>query len=88
MRSAHQPPAGQPLILLRGIARHARTFGHLAPHFSQDCHVIAVDMRGHGDSEWDPQGNYLVEDYYRDVEALAAQLGLRNVRFTRFGDKP
>ena len=36
-------------------------------------------MRGHGDSAWDPRGEYLVEDYYRDVEALAAQLGLRDV---------
>jgi esterase len=69
----------QPLILLHGIARLARTFGHLAPHFSRDYHVIAVDMRGHGDSEWDAQGDYLVEDYYKDIEALAAQLGLRDI---------
>ncbi len=68
-----------PLILLHGIARLARTFDHLAPHFSRDYHVIAVDMRGHGDSEWDARGDYLVEDYYRDVEALAAQLGLRDI---------
>ena len=44
----------QPLILLHGIARLAHTFDHLAPHFSQSYHVIAVDMRGHGDSDWDP----------------------------------
>ncbi len=69
----------QPLILLHGIARLARTFDHLAPHFSRDYHVIAVDMRGHGDSEWDAQGDYLVEDYYKDIEALAAQLGLRDI---------
>ena len=69
----------QPLILLHGIARLARTFDHLAPHFSRDYHVIAVDMRGHGDSEWDANGDYLVEDYYKDIEALAAQLGLRDI---------
>ncbi len=69
----------QPLILLHGIARLARTFDHLAPHFCRDYHVIAVDMRGHGDSDWDPRGNYLVEDYTRDVESLIAQLGLRDV---------
>ena len=69
----------QPLILLHGIARLARTFDHLAPHFSRDYHVIAVDMRGHGDSDWDPRGDYLVEDYTRDVEGLIEQLGLRNI---------
>src|SRR6185503_15872057 len=69
----------QPLILLHGIARLARTFDHLAPHFSRDYHVIAVDMRGHGDSDWDPRGDYLVEDYTRDVEGLIEQLGLRDI---------
>lgn len=69
----------QPLILLHGIARVAHTFDHLAPHFGRNYHVIAVDMRGHGDSGWDPQGAYLVEDYVRDIEGLVAQLQLRDV---------
>jgi esterase len=69
----------QPMILLHGIGRVAHTFDHLAPHFSKSHHVIAVDMRGHGDSDWDPQGNYLVEDYVKDIEGLAAQLKLRNI---------
>ena len=69
----------QPLILLHGIARLAHTFDHLAPHYSRDYHVIAVDMRGHGDSDWDPRGDYLVEDYTRDVEGLIEQLGLRDI---------
>jgi esterase len=69
----------QPLILLHGIARVAHAFDHLAPHFCQNYHVIAVDMRGHGDSDWDPKGDYLVEDYVRDIEGLVAQLNLRNI---------
>jgi esterase len=69
----------QPLILLHGIARVAHTFDHLAPHFSKNHHVIAIDMRGHGDSDWDPNGAYLVEDYAKDIEALIAQLKLRNI---------
>ena len=69
----------QPLILLHGIARVAHTFDHVAPHFAKDYHVIAVDMRGHGDSGWHPQGAYTVEDYTSDIEALIEQLGLRNI---------
>ncbi len=69
----------QPLILLHGIARVARAFDHLAPHFSRNYHVIAVDMRGHGDSAWDPRGGYLVEDYVQDIEGLVDQLKLSNI---------
>ena len=71
--------ANPPLILLHGIARVAHTFDHLAPHFSKKYHVLAVDMRGHGDSDWDPKGSYMVEDYVKDIEGLVAQLKLRNI---------
>jgi pimeloyl-ACP methyl ester carboxylesterase len=68
-----------PLILLHGIARHAHTFDHLVPEFSRNYRVIAVDMRGHGDSAWSPEGAYLVQDYVKDLEGLIAELRLRNV---------
>ena len=67
------------MILLHGIARHAHTFDHIAQIFARDYRVLAVDMRGHGDSAWSPEGAYLVEDYVRDLEALVRQLGLRRV---------
>src|SRR5881296_534231 len=68
-----------PLIMLHGIGRVAHTFDHIAPHFASNYHVMAVDMRGHGDSDWDPKGQYLVEDYEKDIEGLAEQLHLRNI---------
>ena len=72
-------PDKPPMILLHGIGRIARTFDHIAPHFAKNYRVLAVDMRGHGDSSWDPKGAYLVEDYVKDVEALARELRLRNI---------
>jgi pimeloyl-ACP methyl ester carboxylesterase len=68
-----------PMVLIHGLDRVARTFDHLAPHFSDRYRVIAYDMRGHGDSGWDPQGRYLVEDHVGDLEGLVQQLGLRNL---------
>jgi pimeloyl-ACP methyl ester carboxylesterase len=68
-----------PLIMLHGIGRVAHTFDHIAAHFTSNRHVMAIDMRGHGDSDWDRQGAYLVEDYVKDIEGLAAQLELRNI---------
>lgn len=69
----------QPLIMLHGLDRVARTFDHLATHFNGRYHVLAMDLRGHGDSGWDPEGRYVVEDHVGDLEGLVQQLGLRNI---------
>jgi esterase len=68
-----------PLVLIHGLDRVSRTFEHLVPHFVDRYCVIAYDMRGHGESGWDPQGRYLVEDHVGDLEGLVAALGLRNI---------
>jgi len=68
-----------PFILLHGISRTAHTFDHVARRYQKDFHVIAIDMRGHGDSAWDPNAQYLVEDYAKDIEGIAGQLQLTNM---------
>jgi pimeloyl-ACP methyl ester carboxylesterase len=50
--SADKPP----FIMLHGISRVAHQFDHIAPYFTANYHVIAIDMRGHGDSDWSPEG--------------------------------
>jgi len=72
-------PDKQPFIMLHGIGRVAHSFDHIAPKFNQDYHVMAIDMRGHGDSAWSSEGAYLVQDYAKDLEAFVAQLNLRNI---------
>src|SRR5688572_13477867 len=72
-------PGAPPLILIHGLDRVARTFDHVAPHFTSRFHVIAMDMRGHGDSGWDPEGRYLVEHHVGDVEGLVRELRLRDI---------
>lgn len=72
-------PGKQPFIMLHGISRVAHQFDHLAPRFKNNYHVIAIDMRGHGDSGWSPEGAYLVEDYVKDLEVFVDQLKLRNL---------
>jgi pimeloyl-ACP methyl ester carboxylesterase len=67
------------LILIHGIARHAHTFDHVAPEFVHDYRVIALDMRGHGESGWSPEAAYLVEDHVKDLAALVRELGLSRV---------
>src|SRR4029450_13191104 len=46
--------AGQPsLLLLHGFLEHAHTWDLVAPHLATaGWHVVALDWRGHGDSDW------------------------------------
>jgi pimeloyl-ACP methyl ester carboxylesterase len=69
----------QPFIMVHGLDRVARTYDHIATQFTSRYRVLAIDMRGHGDSSWDPQGRYLVEDHVGDLEGIVAQLKLRDL---------
>ena len=55
---------GQSRSAWRGAARLVGAAGYYG---------ISFDLRGHGDSEWAADGDYLVDAYGRDVEALLAQ---------------
>jgi pimeloyl-ACP methyl ester carboxylesterase len=71
---------GKPaFVMVHGLDRVARTFDHIATRFTPTYRVLAIDMRGHGDSGWDPQGRYLVEDHVGDLEGVVAQLKLRDL---------
>jgi pimeloyl-ACP methyl ester carboxylesterase len=45
-------PAARPVIMVHGGWDHGRMFDGIAPLVAaMDCHVVAVDLRGHGDSD-------------------------------------
>ncbi len=67
---------GRPLVLLHGITGHARTWDHLASALQPDFRVIALDQRGHGDSQWASGGDYSVGAMAADVGRLVDHLGL------------
>jgi pimeloyl-ACP methyl ester carboxylesterase len=68
-----------PMILLHHVSSQAHTWDSFARRMCQDYRVIALDMRGHGDSEWAGTGNYTTEHYASDVKALVDNLGLQRV---------
>jgi pimeloyl-ACP methyl ester carboxylesterase len=43
---------GPPLVMLHGLSGHARTWDHTAAAVRDRYRVLALDQRGHGDSEW------------------------------------
>ena len=45
-------PAAPPLVCLHGVTSHGRHFARLAERLGRS--VLAPDLRGHGDSTWEP----------------------------------
>ena len=68
-----------PLLLIHGGRDHCRSWDWTAEALRDDWHVIALDHRGHGDSEWASDGNYRTMDMVYDVAQLVHQLGLAPV---------
>ena len=55
-------PEGKPaFILVHALGHSAHNYDHVAPLLNQRHRVIAIDLRGHGDSDWSPKGEYTVE---------------------------
>lgn len=64
---------GQPLVLLHGTASEWQSFLPLIPVFAQDFKVFALDLRGHGGSDWVP-GKYRLFDYAADIQCFLEQV--------------
>lgn len=76
-------PQARPIVLLHGVTGHARTWDRLAPDLTPAYRVIALDQRGHGDSQAAPDGDYATEIMAQDLGAVADALGMR--AFTLLG---
>lgn len=68
-----------PLLLIHGGRDHCRSWDWVAQELCDDWHVIAMDHRGHGDSDWVSDGNYQPMDMVYDVAQLVHQLDLAPV---------
>ena len=69
-------PDRPPLLFLHGGGLTAHTWDLVCLALRPDYHCLALDLRGHGDSEWSPVMDYGIEAHRGDVEALVEHLGL------------
>ncbi len=72
-------PTAPPLVLVHGGRDHCRNWDWVAQRLRKDWHVIAPDLRGHGDSEWSKSANYSMAGYVYDLAQLIHQLKLAPV---------
>jgi len=69
--------AGKPAMLcLHGGAAHAHWFDFVAPGFTADHRVLALDQRGHGDSDWAAPPDYSYARYAADLAEVVERLDL------------
>ena len=64
------------MLFVHGIHDHGRTWDDLAVEFAAHYHVVAPDLRGHGDSQWLHGSSYQYLDYVYDLHQLVQQAGL------------
>jgi pimeloyl-ACP methyl ester carboxylesterase len=64
------------LILLHGGRDHCRNWDWVAQELRNDWHIIAPDLRGHGDSAWSSDGEYSPRANVYDLAQLIHQLNV------------
>jgi pimeloyl-ACP methyl ester carboxylesterase len=63
------------LVLVHGGHDHGRSWDRVAMALRKDWHVVVPDLRGHGDSEWSPDGAYATPFFLADFAQLVCDLG-------------
>lgn len=71
------------LVMLHGLRGHAHSWDDVSAALCSDFHVLALDQRGRGDSDWAPGGDYTTSSFVADLHAFSEALGLD--KFILFG---
>ena len=73
---AYGDPVNRPVLLAHGGGQTRHAWGGTAKSLAEHgCYAVSLDLRGHGDSDWSPGGDYLLDRFADDVRLVAAQLG-------------
>lgn len=71
------------MLLLHGLRGHSHSWDDVSAEFCQDYHILALDQRGRGDSDWAPGGDYSSESFVSDLEGFCQAVGFD--KFTLIG---
>jgi len=67
------------ILLLHGFMAHAHVWDSLAIELSAFFQVLALDQRGHGDSQWSKEAWYSIDSHYTDITAFIESLRLKRI---------
>ena len=63
------------MLLVHGYGNEAHIWDDFAHAVTSHYAVAALDLRGHGDSDWDPESRYAYENHVADLESVVDHLG-------------
>ena len=66
----------QPILFLHGGLQQGHSWDFVSLPLCVEYRVLAPDARGHGDTEWAPDGDYSLEAHERDLEGFVEAMGL------------
>jgi len=72
-------PGATPLLIVHGLSYFSYDWIDVATALSHDREVVAMDLRGFGDSSWSPARDYALETFAQDIVALLDHLGWKQV---------
>ena len=70
--------ANPTVLMLHGSSQQAHSWDFVSLALSDEYHILALDQRGHGDSDWAPEGDYSIEAQQGDIDGFVEALGLDN----------
>jgi len=68
-------PGRPALCFLHGGSAHSHWFDAIVPEFVDRFHIISLDQRGHGESDWAPDARYGTEHFASDLVGVMDHLG-------------
>lgn len=68
-------PAQPPVLCLHGATQTAHSWDEVAAELSVAYRLVCLDQRGHGDSDWAPDGDYTRQTQAADVDAITDAIG-------------
>src|SRR5260370_19779189 len=65
----------RPILFIHGGSAHAHWWDFIAPAFFADFHALALDLRGHGESEWSDDWAYGSPPHVADLHPVVVRCG-------------
>lgn len=66
-------PASPGVLLVHGGGQTRYAWGNTARQLAREgWYTVSIDLRGHGDSDWHPEGDYRLDSFGKDLRRVAA----------------
>lgn len=68
---------GEPILFVHGFSHNRFVWDDVIAQLPERWRPISVDLRGHGESDWSPAGEYGLTDYAADLSVFLDSIGVR-----------